>query len=107
MGILGIKNKPKPIFCSGSPVSKTCLPALHSLLQYYLSIALSSATAERSFSAMRRVKTWERSVMGANALTNRMFAVIHCNIMDDFDVLLVAKEFIERCNQRLNYFGRF
>ena len=50
---------------------KECLPELHKLLQLYNSVALSSATAQRTFSAMRRIKSWKRSNMTASSLSNK------------------------------------
>ena len=56
---------------------KECLPNVHKLLQLYLTIPFSSATAERTFSVMRRVKTWLRSTKSSSALNNKMLPVIH------------------------------
>ena len=52
------------------PTSKKCLPEIHKLLQIYFSIALVSASAERSFRVMRRIKTSFRSPMTDNSLNN-------------------------------------
>jgi len=54
--------------------SKDCLPQIHKLLKLYMSVPLGSATAERTFSAMRRVKSWLRSAMSSNTLNNRLFS---------------------------------
>ena len=43
------------------PSFKKCAPQVHTLLLLYNSVGFLSATAERSFSAMRRIKTWLRS----------------------------------------------
>ena len=56
---------------------KECLPELHRFLQLYNSVALFSATAERTFSAMCRIKSWTKSNMTANSLSNKMFANLH------------------------------
>jgi len=40
---------------------KDCFPIVHNLLIILLSLPVSVATAERSFSTLRRVKTWIRS----------------------------------------------
>ena len=57
--------------------TKECLSEVHKVLTFYMSIPISSATAERSFSVMRRIKSWLRSTMSENSLNNRMFAAIH------------------------------
>jgi 4'-phosphopantetheinyl transferase EntD len=84
--------------------TKVCLPTVHRFLLYY-SLALSSATAERTFSTMRRIRSWLRTSMSANSLNNCMFANIHKERMDNIDLYEVARDFI--CNDsRINYFGQ-
>jgi hypothetical protein len=51
-------------------VSKASLPETHKLLLLLSTYAMSSAAVERTFIAMRRVKTWLRSRMGSAVLTN-------------------------------------
>ena len=65
---------------------------------------MSSATAERTFKMMRRIKTWLQSQMGPGVLTNYMFPVIHNQRMDDVDILKVAKEFVSKSLKRKTYF---
>ena len=72
--------------------SKDCLPHIH---QLYMSVPLGSATAERTFSVMRRVKSWLRSSMSSNTLNNRIFSVIHKQRIDEVSAQEVAKEFVE------------
>ena len=92
---------------SSKECHKECLPELHKILQLYNSVALSSATAERTFSTIRRIKTWLRSNMTANFLSNKMFANLHKERMDTINIEKIASEFIERSERRKNYFGRF
>jgi len=40
---------------------KDCFPTVYNLIVILLSLSVSTATAERSFSTLRRVKTWIRS----------------------------------------------
>ena len=44
-------------------VFKEILPVVHKLLRMYLSIQITSATAERAFSALKQVLTYSRSSM--------------------------------------------
>ena len=44
-------------------VFKEILPAVHTLLRLYLTIPITSATAERAFSALQQVLTYSRSSM--------------------------------------------
>ena len=45
------------------PLFKKLCPNIHNIMLFYNTIPLSSATAERTFTSMRRVKTWLRSCM--------------------------------------------
>ncbi len=65
------------------PVLKASLPETHKLLILLSTYAMSSATGERTFSVMRRVKTWLRSRMCPGMLTNCMFASIHKQRIDN------------------------
>jgi len=47
------------------------------LLRLYLTIPLSNATAERSFSALRRLKTYLRSSMSQQRLNHLMILHVH------------------------------
>ena len=85
---------------------KECLPELHKLLQLYNSVALSSATAVRTFSTMRRIKSWTRANMTANSLSNKMFANLHKRI-GNVNLETVASDFIARSERRKSFFGRF
>lgn len=87
--------------------SKECLPEVHKLLKLYNSVPLVSATAERTFSVMRRLKSWLRSTLTANSLNNKMFASIHRDRMDDVSSEKIAREFVANSQERRNYFGRF
>lgn len=88
------------------PVSKASLPETHKLLILLSTYAMSSATAERTFSVMRRVKTWLRSRMCPGMLTNCMFAAIHKEKIDNIDAKKLAADFISRSSQRKCYFGQ-
>ena len=65
----------------------------------------SSASAERSFSALRRLKTWLRFTMPQSGLNN--VAVCHCHqdLLDAVDVNLLIKDFVGRSAVRMNMFG--
>lgn len=85
------------------PVS---LPETHKLSILMSTYAMSSATAERTFSVMRRTKTWLRSRMCPGVLTNSMFAAIHKERIDSINVKKLTADFISRSIQRKGYFGK-
>ena len=67
----------------------------------------SNTTSERSFSALRCIKTYLRSTMGQERLNNLMSLHIHKEITDDLDLKDVATEFISGSEHRLSIFGKF
>ena len=81
-------------------ISKESLPETHKFLVLLSTYPMSLATAERTFSVMRQIKTWLRSRTGPGVLTNYMFAVIHKQRMDDVDIQKVAREFVSKALQR-------
>ena len=85
---------------------KLSVPNVHKLLVLYHSVAFSSASAERSFSVMRRLKTWLRSSLTANSLNILMFSAIHTARLDAVDLKKIAEDFICVNNQRESYFGK-
>ena len=70
-------------------------------------IPLTSATCERSFSAMRSLEAWLRVNTVANLLNNIMFANIQKAQMNDLNIKAVAQEFSNKNKERINYFGSF
>jgi len=67
---------------------------------------LSSATAERSFSAMRRLKTYLRSTMSTERLNSVMTVHVHKDLLDCIDDFAVVRDFVA-CNEvRKDTFGK-
>ena len=86
---------------------KTLLSEVHNLLRIYLTIPVTTSTAERSFSALRRIKTYLRTSMSQARLNHCM--LLHV-LRERTDTLLdadIAKEFTERNEHRKNFFGHF
>ena len=55
-------------------------PNVHTLLKLLLVLPISTATAERTFSSLRILKTWLRSTMGEERLSGLALMYIHRNI---------------------------
>ena len=88
--------------------SRRCLPKFNTLLKVYCSIALASASAERSFSVMRRrIKMWLRNTMSDNNLKSRMFSNMHKKLSDEVDLQKAPCEFVQGSETHQNYFGKF
>jgi len=65
-----------------------------------------TATAERSFSAMRSLKTYLRSTMSTESLNSVMTLHVHKDLLDCIDDSAVVKDFVA-CNEVQNdIFGK-
>ena len=82
--------------------SKTMLCEIPRLLHIALTIPVTSATAERTFSALRRLKTFLRSSMTQPRLNHVMLLHIH---KEKIDLTSIAKDFISVSDRRRNFFG--
>jgi hypothetical protein len=76
-------------------------PSIHRILAILLTMPVSSATSERSFSAMRRIKSYLRSTMGDERLSNLSLMHVHRQIPVEIDKVL--SEFINGNNRRLDF----
>ena len=66
-----------------------------------------NASSERSFSTMKRLKTYLRSTMGQTRLNHLMILNIYKEILDCMDLTAVANEFVQGSEHRLHIFGKF
>ena len=87
-------------------VFKDMLSTVHQLLRLYLTVPLTSATSERTFSALRRGLTYVRATMTEQRLNNCMLLHVHKDLTDSLDMVAVAKEFIARFDRK-KYFGNY
>ena len=83
-------------------------PLVERLLRLVLVSPASSCSAERSFSALRRVKTWLRNTMGQVRLNSLMICAVHQDILERIDPVNIANSFVERNpDARRKVFGNF
>ena len=90
-----------------SEMVKGMLGEVDKLLRAYLTFPVTSATAERSFSSLRRIKTFLRSSMTHKRLNNLFLLYVHTAQTESLDLVSVAREFVGSNSRRLNYFGKF
>ena len=64
-------------------------------------------TSERSFSALRRVKTFLRTTMTQLRLNNSMILFVHSNLTDKINLVELGNEFIRGSEHRQTLFGKF
>ena len=86
---------------------KEMLPSVHQLLRLYLTVPISSATSERSFSALKQLLTPFRASMTEQRLTNCFLLHVHKCLTDELDLTAAAKEFIDQTDERRKYFENF
>ena len=77
------------------------------LIKIHFTVPVSTATAERSFSTLRRIKTYLRSTMTQERLNNVMILNGHKERADELDLMAVAKDFSQANDRRRNFFGSF
>lgn len=65
-----------------------CYPNVHHLLQILVTLPVSVASAERTFSTLRRLKTWLRSRMGEERQTGLALLNIHRDIVVDTENII-------------------
>lgn len=66
-----------------------------------------NAASERSFSTLRRIKTYLRSTMSQERLNHLMILHIHRELTDKLDLIETANTFISGHEHRLSIFGKF
>ena len=80
---------------------------VHKLLCLYLTVPMTNATAERSFSTLRQLKTYLRSTMTEKRLNHVIFLHIHKELTDVMDLNQVLRSFCFEHETRRSYFGKW
>ena len=78
---------------------------VHKLVKLYFTIPITTATAERSFSVLRRIKTYLRSTMTEERLNNVILLHCHKDLSSNINLTEIAKLFIAANSRRQGYFG--
>ena len=92
------------------PAIQDLLPVLMEYMKLLLVNPASSATAERRFNSLRRLKTRLRNsmmAMGQTRLNSCAACSAHVDALDEIDILKLAQDFISRVDLRENLFGKF
>ena len=77
------------------------------LLRLLLVVPASSATAERSFSCLRRLKHYLRSTMSQCSLNYLAVLHVHQDRVDALGLRAIHQEFVAKTDYRKNVFGNF
>lgn len=77
------------------------------LVKLILVMPATNAHSERSFSALRRLKTWLRTTTSQARLNWCMILHVHQERTDALPMLSLANEFVTRSDNRMRMFGQF
>ena len=75
------------------PEVRSLFFAVESLIRLLLLCPVSSCSPERSFSALRRLKTWLRNGMTQERLNSVAVCHVNRNILDKLDLKTIAAQF--------------
>src|SRR5690606_3287598 len=84
-----------------SKCDQEVFPVVHRMLRILLALPVSVATAERSFSALRRLKTWLRNRMVEERLVGLALLHVHRDILIDVEELI--DQFAFKKSRRLEF----
>ncbi|XP_029344367.1 52 kDa repressor of the inhibitor of the protein kinase-like [Acyrthosiphon pisum] len=84
-----------------SIINEATFPNLYKLLGVAYTLPISSATCERSFSAMRRVKTWLRSTMIQERFSNLSIIHIERDISNNINSEDILNDFSSANNRKI------
>lgn len=77
-----------------STIYKNMLSEIDQLLIILFTIPITSATAKRGFSSLRRLKTFLRSTMTQCRLNYLFLLYVHTHLTDTVDLTSVAKQYL-------------
>ena len=101
-------DSPTNSFSNTSPGQASLLLCqVKQLLQLILVMPATNATSERSFSALRRLKSYLRSTMGNERLNHLMVLHVHKERTDKLDLKCVLNEFVGESVHRTSIFAKY
>ena len=78
------------------------------LVELILVMPATNATSERSFSALRRIKTYLRTTMSQQRLNDLMILYVHRDSLDELDMDMIGEDFVAASSEaRVTVFGHF
>ena len=83
------------------------MPEVTKLAELLLVLPVTNAVSERSFSAMKRIKTYLKNTTSGNRLNHSMLLHVHCKKTDQLNMIEITKGFVGDNQARLRTFGRF
>ena len=97
----------KDFFVKLTEAQKLLLEQVGSVLKLILVMPATNASSERSFSSLRRIKTYLRSTMTQNRLNHLLLLHVHKERTDSLDLKSIINRFITCCETRCSTFSTF
>ena len=97
----------KSCFLSLSHGQRLLLSQVEKLLQLIFVMSSTNATSERSFSALRRLKSYLRTTMSQERLNFLMLLYVHKDRTDALDLKRVLNDFVDGSVHRLGIFAKY
>jgi len=92
---------------SAVPEVRALFNHVETLLRILLVIPATSREAERSFSGLRRLKTWLRSSMSQKRINAVAVCHVHQKYIDCINIFKLVNEFVGNNERRQSVFGKF
>ena len=89
------------------PAMRTIYSQIVRLIKLLIVMPATNATSERSFSALRRVKTYLRSTMTQQRLNSLMTLHVHIHRTDALNLNQIANDYTSKSERRMAVFGKF
>ena len=83
-----VDDKPERLLDTLHATNRDLYPAIYTIISILLTTSVSSATSERSLSAMRRVKSYLRSTIGNERLSNLSLMHVHRHVQVDVNMII-------------------
>lgn len=90
-----------------SDSQRALLSEVCKLVSLVLVMPATNAVSERSFSSLRRIKSYLRSTMTQTRLNNVMVLHVHKNRTDELCLTTIGNEFVKGSSHRETLFGKF
>ena len=100
-------DNPTPSGSSENPNNRKLFSEIDKLLRLYLTVPATSATAEHTFSVLRRLKSYLCAMMMQERLNNVILLKIYQSELDDLDIHGIAEKFATCNESKRAFFGSF
>ena len=90
-----------------SPAEALLIHQVIKVMELILVMPSTNAVSERSFSALRRLKTYLRATMKQDRLNHLLLLYVHKEHADKLSLTTVAQNFVQGNDHRLSIFGNF